>query len=70
MAKANDEKSTYDHMAKVLVLGDSTVGKTCFLTRFCDGAVSNAHIATIGRVIVLIALVCKLTRNRFHDKDD
>ena len=55
MAQVNDGKNAYDHMAKVLVVGDSTVGKTCFLTTFCEGSMSGraAHIATIGKLICI-----------------
>ena len=33
---------------KVLVLGDMSVGKTCFLIRFCDGKFAEGSLATIG----------------------
>ena len=33
---------------KVLLLGDSTVGKTCFLLRYCDKRFQEAHLSTIG----------------------
>ena len=33
---------------KVLVLGDMSVGKTCFLIRFCDGKFAEGGLATIG----------------------
>ena len=33
---------------KVLLLGDSSVGKTCFLLRYCDRTFQEAHLSTIG----------------------
>ena len=37
-----------DTVYKVLLLGDSTVGKTCFLLRYCDKTFQEAHLSTIG----------------------
>jgi small GTP-binding protein len=37
-----------DCVYKVLLLGDSTVGKTCFLLRYCDNNFEEAHLSTIG----------------------
>ena len=33
---------------KILLLGDSTVGKTCFLLRFMEDSFIDLHMATIG----------------------
>ena len=33
---------------KILLLGDSTVGKTCFLLRYTDDTFIELHMATIG----------------------
>ena len=41
---ADISASTY----KVLLLGDSSVGKTCLLMRFTDNTYSEVHLATIG----------------------
>lgn len=37
-------KATY----KILVLGDSNVGKTCIVHRYCDDAYYDTYISTIG----------------------
>ena len=37
-----------DTVYKVLLLGDSSVGKTCFLLRYCDRTFQEAHLSTIG----------------------
>ena len=41
-------KSDYDYMFKLLILGDSGVGKSCFLLRFTEENFSLSHIPTIG----------------------
>lgn len=33
---------------KVLVLGDSNVGKTCIVHRYCDEKYYDTYISTIG----------------------
>ncbi|EEC10116.1 hypothetical protein IscW_ISCW007610 [Ixodes scapularis] len=41
---AVDFTATY----KILVLGDSNVGKTCIVHRFCDERFYDTYISTIG----------------------
>lgn len=38
----------YDHLFKLLIIGDSGVGKSCLLLRFADNVFSTSHITTIG----------------------
>jgi len=38
----------YDYLFKVIVIGDSGVGKTSFLSRFTGDEVLQTHISTIG----------------------
>lgn len=40
--------NNYDYIYKVLLLGDSAVGKTCFLLRYADDTFNDNHISTIG----------------------
>ncbi len=42
------EGETKEFSYKILLLGDSTVGKTCFLKRFTDGTFQDAYLSTIG----------------------
>ena len=37
-----------EHAYKVLLLGDSSVGKTCFLKRYTDDTFQDAYLSTIG----------------------
>ncbi|KAK2724916.1 hypothetical protein QYM36_001391 [Artemia franciscana] len=41
-------KKTYDQLFKLLLIGDSGVGKTCILFRFSDDAFNTTFISTIG----------------------
>lgn len=41
-------KKTYDLLFKLLLIGDSGVGKTCILFRFSDDAFTTTFISTIG----------------------
>ncbi|XP_007549306.1 ras-related protein Rab-15-like [Poecilia formosa] len=38
----------YDVLFRLLLLGDSGVGKTCMLRRFTEGEFDSSHISTIG----------------------
>ncbi len=35
-------------MVKLIIIGDSGVGKTNILTRFCENIFKETHVATIG----------------------
>lgn len=43
-----DFSATY----KVLVLGDSNVGKTCIVHRYCDERYYDTYISTIGKDLI------------------
>ena len=40
--------SKKESLYKILILGDSTVGKTCFLTRYADNTFQENQLATLG----------------------
>lgn len=40
---------TYDYLFKLLLIGDSGVGKTCVLFRFSEDAFNATFISTIGK---------------------
>lgn len=37
-----------DYLFKLLLIGDSGVGKSCLLLRFADDSYSESYISTIG----------------------
>jgi GTPase SAR1 family protein len=38
----------YDYLIKLLIIGDSGVGKTCILLQFSEGNFTTSHLTTIG----------------------
>ena len=52
-----------DCVYKVLLLGDSTVGKTCFLLRYCDKTFQEAHLSTIGLDYRLKSMILQSGKN-------
>ena len=42
------ENANVDFPFKILLLGDSSVGKTCFLKRYTDDTFQDAYLSTIG----------------------
>ena len=60
-------KKSYDYLFKLLLIGDSGVGKTCILFRFSDDAFNTTFISTIGErkrlccaIYVVNVRVCEL----------
>ena len=43
-----DSNQPYDHLVKILLIGESGVGKTCILQRFCKGDFLVNHLTTIA----------------------
>ncbi|KAJ0963577.1 hypothetical protein J5N97_028699 [Dioscorea zingiberensis] len=41
-------RADYDHLIKLLLIGDSGVGKSCLLLRFSDDTFTTSFITTIG----------------------
>lgn len=59
---ALDFAATY----KVLVLGDSNVGKTCIVHRFCDERYYDTYISTIGKRLYKISTCTLITIIKRH----
>lgn len=47
---------TYDYLFKLLLIGDSGVGKTCLLFRFSEDSFNTTFISTIGEKNPVAAL--------------
>jgi len=45
---ASGPKRDYDHLFKLVLIGDSGVGKSCLLLRFADDNFTDSYISTIG----------------------
>ena len=45
---SGNTKRTPSSLAKVVVIGDSGVGKTNLITKYCDGVFKESYVATIG----------------------
>ena len=58
MEKLNDE-----NIYKVLLLGDTTVGKTCFLLKYTDKTFQEVHMSTIGLDYRLKSMKLKSGKN-------
>jgi hypothetical protein len=47
-AMSEGRSRKYDHLVKLLLIGDSGVGKSCILLRYCDNEFTTSFITTIG----------------------
>ena len=50
--------ASYDYLIKLIIVGDTAVGKTSLLLRFTENQVCADHIATIGKTISFIIILC------------
>lgn len=43
-------RKQYDHLIKLIIIGDSSVGKSCILLRFSEDHFPTSHMPTIGKL--------------------
>ena len=48
MAQNEALDSSFDYMFKILMVGNSGVGKTTFLIRYCENVFQPAFVSTVG----------------------
>ena len=48
MSTGKKKGPKYDHLLKLLLIGDSGVGKSCILLRYSDDSFTSSYITTIG----------------------
>lgn len=49
-------KKNYDHLIKLIIIGDSSVGKSCILLRFSEDQFPTSHMPTIGILLPLVII--------------
>ena len=42
------QRGNYDHLFKILIIGESGVGKTAIMQRFCENTFEPVYISTVG----------------------
>jgi Ras-related protein Rab-1A len=48
MSDSHKSNKDYDYIFKIVLIGDTSVGKSCLLTRFADDQFSESYVTTIG----------------------
>ncbi|KAH9623841.1 hypothetical protein KSS87_002414 [Heliosperma pusillum] len=59
-------RADYDYLIKLLLIGDSGVGKSCLLLRFSDGSFTTSFITTIGLVTLTREYMFYITSLRMN----
>ena len=54
-ANSGDDEKNYDCIYKLLVIGDSNVGKTTLLTRFCEDRYQSNFMSTVGKSFMMLS---------------
>ena len=57
----------YDHLVKLMLIGDSGVGKTAILVRFVDNEFTPSFMTTIGETKLLFYIVDDFKRFIFYN---
>ena len=68
---ATKPNATYDHLIKLVIVGDCFTGKGSLVLRFCDDAFNASTITTIGIDFKIVTVVIdnKLCRLQIIDTD-
>lgn len=66
MERLNDFQLTHDYIFRICLVGDSGVGKTSLLTRFCDNTFKESYNNTIGVDFRVVTLKYKNIITKLH----
>ena len=55
----DEEEKDFKQIYKILIIGDSNVGKTALLTRFVEGRFQSAFMSTVGEYVYNSGCVLK-----------
>ena len=59
VSKLPEGEKSFSTTYKILIIGDTNVGKTALLNRFCEGAFQTSLVSTVGKVVKeMILLGC------------
>lgn len=61
---SSSKPPAYDYLIKLLLIGDSGVGKSCLLLRFSDDSFTPSFITTIGYVFLTSFILCQQKQNK------
>ena len=56
--------STYDILLKIMALGDTGVGKSCFLVQYVEGRFMMKYVTTVGVDFFLRKLVSRIPNEK------
>jgi len=56
--RGNSRATKYDYLIKLLLIGDSGVGKSCLLLRYSDDSFTSSFITTIGIDFKIKSILC------------
>ena len=58
-----EEEKHFKQIYKILIIGDSNVGKTALLTRYVEGRFQSAFMSTVGESIRTLVCVILLSKS-------
>ena len=56
VSRVPEGHKSYSTTYKILIIGDTSVGKTALLNRFSDGSYHSSLVSTVGEIILAIEL--------------
>lgn len=66
MARKSHQDQIFDYQFKILIIGNSSVGKTSFLFRYVDDSFTSAFVSTVGIDFKVKTVFRKEKRIKLH----